>query len=75
MEMMDNIRRRKYSPETRKVVEQQNALSRRKHWDAGMTTKRKERYLHHPVPTGAREEIAEIDAELIRRTNRIRGGP
>ena len=69
-EIMDIIRRKNNSPETRRVVEQRNALYR------PVTLRR--RYDHQTqrtvfAPSGpnkrSREEIAEIDAELIRRTN------
>ena len=71
-EIMDIIRRRNNSPETHRLVEQRNALSRPR------TLRR--RYDHQTertvfVPTRpnnrSREEIAEIDAELLRRANRL----
>ena len=74
-EIMDIIRRRNNSPETRRLFEQQNALS----WPGTLTR----RYDHQAqrtvfVPSRpnkrSREEIAEIDAELIRRANRLGGG-
>ena len=69
-EIMDIIRRRNNSPETRRLVEQRNALSR------PCTLKR--RYDHQTQRTvfapsrpnkRSREKIAEIDAELILRAN------
>ena len=44
----------------------------REHWDAGKTTNHNEQSLHHPDTTNA--VIVEIDAELIRRANRIGSG-
>ena len=74
-EIMDIIRKRNNSPETRRLVEQRNNLSR------PGTLRR--RYDHQTQKTifapsrpnkRSREEIAEIDTELIRRANRIGGG-
>ena len=74
-EILDIIRRRNNSPETRRLVEQRNTLSRPR------TLRR--RYDHQTQRTifapsrpnkRSREEIAEIDAELIRRADRIGGG-
>ena len=72
---MDIIRRRNNSPETQRLVEQRNNLSRPE------TLRR--RYDHQTQRTifapsrpskQSREEIAEMDAELIRRASRIVGG-
>ena len=74
-EIMDIIRRRKNSPETRRLVEQRNALSRpgtlRRRYD-----QQTQRTVFAPSRPNkrSREEIAEIDAELIRRANRLGGG-
>ena len=71
-EIMDIIRRRNNSPETRRPVEQRNALSR-----PGTLRRRYDRQTQRTVfaPSQpnkrSREEIAEIDAELIRRANRL----
>ena len=72
---MDVIRRRNNSPETRRLVDQRIALSR------PGTLRR--RYDHQSQRTifaqsrpnkRSREGIADIDAELIRRANRLGGG-
>ena len=72
---MDVIRRRNNSPETSKLVEQRNVLSR-----PGTL---RPRYGHQTQRTTfapsrpnkrSREEIAEIDAERIRKANRIGEG-
>ena len=74
-EIMEIIRRRNNSPETSSVVEQRSTLSK------PGTLRR--RYYHQTqrtvfVPTRpnkrSREEITEIDAELLRRANRLGGG-
>ena len=74
-EIMEIIRRRNNSHETRRLVEQRKNLS-------GPGTLRR-RYDHQTQRTifatsrpnkRSREEIADIDAELIRRANRIGGG-
>ena len=74
-EIMDIIRRRNNSPETQRLVEQRNNLSRPE------TLRR--RYDHQTQRTifapsrpnkQSREEIAEMDAELIRRASRFVGG-
>ena len=74
-EIMDIIRRRNNSPETRKLIEQRNALSRpgtlRRRYDH--QTKRTVFAPSRPNET-SREEIAEIDAEIMRRANRLGGG-
>ena len=73
-EIMDIIRRRNNSTETRKLVEQRNALSRpgtlRRRYDH-----QTQRTVFAPSRPNkrSREEIAEIDAELIRRANRLGG--
>ena len=71
-----HITRKKYnSPETRRLVEQRNALSRpatlRRRYDH-----QTQRTIFAPSRPNKRstKEIAEIDAELIRRANTIRGG-
>ena len=72
---MDIVRRRNNSPETRRLVEQRNALSR-----PGTLRRRYDNQIQRTVfaPSRpnkrSREEIAEIDAELIRRANRLGGG-
>ena len=74
-EIMDIIRWRNISPEERRVVEQRNALSR-----PGTLRRRYDHQTQRTVFAPARpnkrsrEEIAEIDAELIRRANRLGGG-
>ena len=74
-EVMDIIRRQNNSPETRRLVEQRNALSRpgtlRRRYDH-----QTQRTVFAPSRPNkrSREEIAEIDAELIRRANRLGGG-
>ena len=73
-ETMDNIRRNN-SPETRRLVEQQNALSR-----PGLLRRRhdhqtqRNKFAPSRLNKRSREEIAETDAELIRRSSRIGGG-
>ena len=74
-EIMDIIRSRNNSPETRRLVEQRNALSRpgtlRRRYDH-----QTQRTVFAPSRPNkrSREEIAEIDVELIRRANRLGGG-
>ena len=74
-ELMDIIRRRNNSPEIRKLVEERNALSRpgtlRRRYDH-----QTQRTVFAPSRPNkrSREEIAEIDAELVRRANRLGGG-
>ena len=74
-ETMANIRLRNNSPETRRLVEQRNALSRpgtlRRRYDH---QKPKNNIRAVPTSKRSREEIAEIDAELMRRANRLGGG-
>ena len=74
-EIMDIIRRQNNSPETRRLTEQRNALYR--------TGTLRRRYDHQRQRTvfalscpnkRPREEIAEIDAEIMRRANRLGGG-
>ena len=72
-EIMDIIiRRRNNSPETKRLVEQRNAISR-----PGTLRRRYDHQTQRTVFAPSRpnkrsgEEIAEIDAELIRRTNRL----
>ena len=48
-EDMDINRRRNNSPETRRLVEQRNTISRREPWYPGLTIKPSERYLHQPT--------------------------
>ena len=73
-ETMDIIRRNN-SPKTRRLVEQRNALSR-----PGLSRRRYDHQTQRNIFAPSRpnkrskEEIAEIDAELIRRSNRIGGG-
>ena len=72
---MDIIRRRNISPETRRLVEQRNNLFRpgslRRRYD-----NQTQRTIVPPSRPSkrSREQIAEIDAELIRGANRIGGG-
>ena len=72
-EIMDIIIRRNNSPETRMLVEQRNALFRpgtlRRRYDH-QTQRRLVFALSRPNKR-SREEIAEIEAELIRRANRL----
>ena len=74
-EIMEIIRRRNNSPETCRLVEQRNQLSR-----PGTLRRRYDQYTQRTVfaPSRpnkrSREEIAEIDAELMRRANRLGGG-
>ena len=74
-EIMDIIRRRNNSPETRRLVEQRNTLSQprtlRRRYDH--QTQRTIFALSQPNKR-SREEIDEIDTELIRGANRIEGG-
>ena len=71
-EIMDIIRRRNNSPETRRLVEQRNALSRpgtlRRRYDY-----QTQRTVFAPSRPNkhSREKIAENDVELIRRANRL----
>ena len=71
-EKMDNIRRRNNNPETKRLVEQRYALSRpctlRRRYDHQL-----QRTVFAPSrpDNRSREEIAEIDAELIRGANRL----
>ena len=72
---MEIIRRRNNSPETCRLVEQRNQLSR-----PGTLRRRYDQYTQRTVfaPSRpnkrSREEIAGIDAELMRRANRLGGG-
>ena len=74
-EIMEIIRRRNNSPETRRLVEQRNQLSR-----PGTLRRRYDQYTQRTVfaPSRpnkrSREEIAEIDAEIMRRANQLGGG-
>ena len=74
-EIMEIIRKRNNSPETRRLVEQRNQLSR-----PGTLRRRYDQYTQRTVfaPSRpnkrSREEIAEIDAEIMRRANRLGGG-
>ena len=69
------IRRRNKNPETRRLVELRNNLSR-----PGVLRRRYDPHTQWTIfaPTRpnkrSREEIAEIDAELLQRTNRLGGG-
>ena len=73
-EIMKIIRRRNNSPETSRLVEQGSTLSR-----PGTLRRRYDHQTQRTVfvPTRpnkrSREEIAEIDAELLRRANRLGG--
>ena len=72
---MEIIRRRNNSPDTRRLVEQRNQLSR-----PGTLRRRYDQYTQRTVfaPSRpnkrSREEIAEIDAEIMRRAKRLGGG-
>ena len=72
---MGIIRRRNNSPETRRMIEQRNALSRpetlRRRYDH-----QTQRIVFAPSRPNkrSREEIAEIDAEIMKRANRLGGG-
>ena len=72
---MDIIRRRNNSPEARRLIEQRNALSRpgtlRCRYDH-----QTQRAVFAPSRPNkrSREEIAEIDPEIMRRANRLGGG-
>ena len=74
-EIMEIIRRRNNSPETSRLVEQRSTLSR-----PGTLRRRYDHQTQRTVfvPTRSnkrsRGEIAEIDAELLRRANRLGGG-
>ena len=74
-EIMNIIRRRNNSPETSRLVEQRSTLSRpgtlRRRYDH-----QTQRTVFVPTRPNKRsgEEIAEIDAELLRRANRLGGG-
>ena len=74
-EIMEIIRERKKSPETRRLVELRNALSK-----PGTLRRRYDPHTQRTIfaPTRpnkrSREEIAEIDAELLQRSNRLGGG-
>ena len=74
-EIMEIIRRRNNSPETRRVIEQRNGLYR-----PGTLRRRYDHYTQRTVfaPTRpnkrSRDKIAEIDAEIMRRANRLGGG-
>ena len=72
---MEIIRRRNNSPETRRLIEQRNKLSRpgtlRRRYD-----NQTQRTVFAPSRPNkrSREEISEIDAEIMRRANRLGGG-
>ena len=74
-EIMQVIRRRNNNPETRRLAEQRNALSRpgtlRRRYDH-----QSQRTIFAPSRPNkkSRAEIAEIDAKLMRRAERLRGG-
>ena len=71
-EIMEIIRKRNKSPETRRLVELRNALSK-----PGTLRRRYDPHTQRTIfaPTRpnkrSREEIAEIDAELLQRSNRL----
>ena len=73
--IMDIIRRRKNSPETSRLVEQKSTLSR-----PGTLRRRYDHQTQRTVFVPTRpterstEEMAEVDAELLRRANRLGGG-
>ena len=72
---MEKIRKRNKSPETRRLVELRNNLS-----SPGTLRRRYDPHSQRTIlaPTRpnkrSRGEIAEIDAELLQRTNRLGGG-
>ena len=72
---MDIFRRRNNSPQTRRLVDQRIALSRpgtlRRRYDH-----QSQRTIFAPSRPNkrSREEIAEINAELMRRANKLGGG-
>ena len=74
-EIMDIIRKRNKSPETRRLVERREALAKpgtmRRRYDT-----QSQRMIFTPSRPNkrSREEIAEIDAELTQRAHRISGG-
>ena len=74
-EIMEIIRRREKSPETRRLVERRLEIAR-----PGMMRRRYDQNAQRTiwVPSRpnkrSREEIAEIDGELIQRANRLGGG-
>ena len=74
-EIMNIIRRRNNSPETKRLIDQRNALSR-----PGTLRRRNDHQTQRTVFAPSRpnkrrrEEIAEIDAEIMRRANRLGGG-
>ena len=74
-EIMEIIRKRNKSPETRRLVELRNNLSKpgtlRRRYDPHT-----QRTIFAPTRPNKRsqEEIAEIDAELLQRSNRLGGG-
>ena len=74
-EIMEIIRKRNKSPETRRLVELRNNLSRsgtlRRRYDPHT-----QRTIFAPTRPNKRspEDIAEIDAELLQSTNRLGGG-
>ena len=74
-EIMNIIRRRNNSPETKRLIEQRNALSR-----PGTLRRRYDHQTQRTVFAPSRpnernrEEIAEIYAEIMRRANRLGGG-
>ena len=74
-EIMDKIRKRNKSPETRRLVERREALAKpgtmRRRYDT-----QSQRMIFTPSRPNerSREEIAEIDAELTQRAHRIGGG-
>ena len=74
-EIMEIIRRRNKSPETQRLVERREALAKpgamRRRYDP-----QSQRMIFTPSRPNerSREEIAEIDAELTQRANRIGGG-
>ena len=74
-EIMNIIRRRNNSPETQRLIEQRNALSRPGTL-RGRYDHQTQRTVFAPSRPNkrSREEIAEIDAEIMRRANRLGGG-
>ena len=72
---MEIIRRRNNCPETRRLIQQRNGLSR-----PGTLRRRYDHYTQRTVfaetrpNKRSREDIAEIDAEIMKRANRLGGG-
>ena len=73
-EIMEIIRRRNKSPETRHLVERREALAKRGTMRRRYDTQSQRMIFTPSRPNKrSREEIAEIDAELTQKANRISG--